>query len=158
MNHDPHVQRRLTISLAINEYFASWSSALDTLVRIPGYPQLLTAADGLPGQPIFDTEWQKVSIDIPLRNLIQKVTPNPAVPGTPSGALLRYLEDHPTTELYGSEDSDVQTLVDYLQSRLSSALLQVMTDVPTFVQFASNGAFSTTDLVTGAGFVKAIEA
>ncbi len=148
----------LTYSRAINEYFTSWSSALDILVRVPGYPQLLTAGGGPPGQPIFDTEWQKVSIDIPLDNLVQKVTPNPAVPGTPSSALLRYLEDHPTTEAYGSEDTDILTLVEDLQSRLSSALLQIMTDVPTFVQFASNGAFSTTNITTVAGLVKAVEA
>ena len=157
-NHDPHVHRRLINSPAINEYFTSWYSALNFLVRIPGYPQLLTAAGGPPGQPIFDNEKQKLSIDIPLRNLVQKVTPNPAVPGTPSGALLRYLEDHPTTETYGSEDSDIPTLVFDLQSRLSLALLQIMTDVPTFVQFASNGTFSTNNLVTSAEIVKAIVA
>ena len=151
-------QRRLTSSIAINEYFASWSSALDTLVRVPGYPQLLIAADGPPGQPIFDTEQQKVSIDIPLYNLVEKVNPNAAIPGTPSGALLRYLEDHPTTETYGSEDSDIETLVTDLSARLSSALLQIMTDVPTFVQFASTGAFSTTNLVTSTQLVEAIEA
>ncbi|KAL9066562.1 MAG: hypothetical protein Q9161_007463 [Pseudevernia consocians] len=151
----PHTAQ---IFYAINEYFASWSSALDTLVRVPGYPQLLIAADGPPGQPIFDTEQQKVSIDIPLYNLVEKVNPNAATPGTPSGALLRYLEDHPTTETYGSEDSDIETLVTDLSARLSSALLQIMTDVPTFVQFASTGAFSTTNLVTAAQLVKAIEA
>ena len=148
----------MTCLLAINEYISSWSHALDTLVRIQGYPQLLIAADGPAGQPIFDTEDQKLSIDIPLRNLIQKVTPNPAIPGTPSGALLRYLEDHPTTETYGSEDSDVPSLVDDIGYRLRAALLEVMTDVPTFVQFASNGAFSTTKLVNGTQLVAAIVA
>lgn len=91
-------------------------------------------------------------------HLIQKVTPNPAIPGTPSGALLRFLEDHPTTKTYGSADSSIPGLVNDLQYRLSTALLQIMTDVPTFVQFASNGAFSTPNLVNETEIVAAIVA
>ena len=143
----------LTLTSAINDYITTIYDALETLLQ-SNTQAITNAAEAAPGGIAFDFDPKHpMSVDGVLIQLLLKETNNKSLPGAINTPLVTYLEKTPSTQTY-NQSTSVNELTESMQTSLTNALNMVMTDLPTFEAFASNGAFSTTQLPKSADLVK----
>lgn len=142
-----------TRNIAINQFFTAWSVAIEYIAK--GNPSIINTA----AQPAdFDAltaahNKNLVSIDIALNNLIIQAPKNPQ-----NAALTAVLKTFKSFTTYdagriNTADPPIATL---LQVRLEQVLKHVETDIPSFLDMAAEGAFSTADITTSADLTKAL--
>ncbi|KAF6220323.1 hypothetical protein HO133_003455 [Letharia lupina] len=138
----------------INTYTTTLSTALQTLSQTNPTALTTAATTSANGTSRFANPTQTLSVDVPLRALLERETYGFALPATPNAGLLAFLETYPAAQTYGSSTSVPELLVLLLQ-RLGQVLLRIMSDVSSFLTVAERGAFSTGEAVGGAGLVEA---
>ena len=148
-------------STAINAYLSTLYSALNNVEQ--SSPAAITAAatsaPGTPPVPYFSSasDPKALPVDTPLLTLLFKETGGEELPGAPNTPLAKYIEANKSTQTYTQKTSGSQLTL-LMQDRLVDVLGKVMSDIPTFVAFAENGAFSTNDFTSLGGVVAQLAA
>ncbi|KAL8672104.1 MAG: hypothetical protein Q9168_003409 [Polycauliona sp. 1 TL-2023] len=123
---------------SINNFFTGWFNTVSLINE--RYPEIIPQYAAPAGDDVFinsKTNGQ-ISIDIALRNLIQRV------PGTQTLALIHLTNLNPSNVTYDSNNIDTADppIAAALMSRLKELLLYVESDLPAFLEMAANGIFS----------------
>ena len=146
------------IQLAVNDYITSLYTTLENLSQTNNGAAIQKAATVAPGGiPITFNSQKPFSVDQVLISLLLKQTNNEALINSTNVPLVDYIQNHLSTTTY-DQSTSVAELTGAITYSLSSALQFIMTDMPTFIKFVDNGAFSTMILPKVADLVKLIGA
>lgn len=145
--------------LAVNAYFYAIENAIQILIHDPTKQDVFSnAATTGPGSIPYDlSPGKSYSVDSVLIQLLLKQTDNRSYPWSPNKPLVEYLQKYMSKHVY-DRTTGIDVISNDMLYTLDDALAAVMTDLPTFVKFVDNGAFSTTNLTTAEELVTAFEA
>ena len=131
----------ILIHTAVHHYISAWYSTISTLAT-QNSSVIHSAAQPIPISPLTDSAAYNISVDDALTNLILKDGFN-----NQTAALMTIFNIAPWNASYSPQDPiDIAALATRMQLRLNMTLAAVQSNVSLFLDLASNGTFSTTNV------------